>query len=421
MMNKLRSLYSSFITHHSSLINRFRAYFDHPSKLVRTAAILYLLHFLLECKIALGELTAFWAIFFLGWAIARREARFSWHILYFPLILYGAVSTCSALFADRRIHQGLEGMLWFKMLIFPCAVILYRTLPRLRELMLYASVLFGGGMAVWGLLEFFVLGQRGLELENRMTGPSSHVMTFSNLILPMSLVFIVLWFHQRKWWQLAVGILITFALLLTLTRSVWLGWTAAVFVLLMLTRTQIRYYVPAFLVLFVSFLPLPLFSRLMSTFDMQQESNFDRLRMLEAGVEMIKDQPVLGVGPANVKEIYSLYKKHDAPRTRPPHLHNNVVQLWAERGVLGLTAYILFIALFLRECARGRRGPNRMYADIGIAVTVALTVAGLFEFNWGDTEVFYLTLNLFALVATAIEQPEPLPNEVGLTPVPAVA
>ena len=404
-MNKLRELYSSFITHHSSFVN--------------AAAILYILHFLLECKIALGELTAFWSIFFLGWAIARREARFSWHILYFPLILYGAISTISALLADRRIHQGLEGMLWFKMLIFPCAVVLYRTLPRLREFMLYASVLFGGGMAVWGLLEFFVLGQRGLE--NRMTGPSSHVMTFSNLILPMSLVFIVLWFYQRKWWQLAVGILITFTLLLTLTRSVWLGWSAAVFVLLMLTKTQIRYYVPAILLLFVSFLPLPLFSRMMSTFDTKQESNFDRLRMLEAGVEMIKDQPVLGVGPANVKEVYSLYRKHDAPRARPPHLHNNVVQLWAERGVLGLTAYILFIALFLRECARGRRGPARMYADIGIAVTVALTVAGLFEFNWGDTEVFYLTLNLFALVATAVERTEPLPNEVALTPVPAVA
>lgn len=396
---------SSFITHHSSL--------------VRAAGVVYVLHFLLECKIALGENLAFWSIFLTGWAIARRELRFSWHILYFPLLLYGIVSTTSALLADRRIHQGLEGMLWFKMLIFPCAVILYRNIPRLRELMLYASVLFGGGMAVWGLLEFFFLGQR--DLEHRMTGPLGHVMTFSNLILPMSLVFIVLWFHQRKWWQLAVGLLITFALLLTLTRSAWLGWVTAIFVLLMLTKSQIRYYVPAALLLFISFLPLPLFSRMASTFDMKQESNFDRLRMLQAGGEMIKDHPVWGVGPGNVKEVYALYKKHDAPRTRPPHLHNNVVQLWAERGVLGLAAYVLFLALFLRECARGRQGPNRMYADIGIAVTVALTVAGLFEFNFGDTEVFYLTLNLFALIATAVERPEPLPNEVPVGAVPAVA
>jgi O-antigen ligase len=398
---------------------RLSSFIAHPSKLVRAAATVYVLHFLLECKIALGENLAFWSIFLTGWAIARRELRFSWHILYFPLLLYGIVSTSSALLADRRIHQGLEGMLWFKMLIFPCAVILYRNIPRLRELMLYASVLFGGGMAVWGLLEFFFLGQR--DLEHRMTGPLGHVMTFSNLILPMSLVFIVLWFYQRKWWQLAVGLLITFALLLTLTRSAWLGWVTAIFVLLMLTKNQIRYYVPAALLLFISFLPLPLFSRMASTFDLKQESNFDRLRMLQAGTEMIKDHPVWGVGPGNVKEVYALYKQHDAPRTRPPHLHNNVVQLWAERGVLGLTAYVLFIALFLRECARGRQGPNRMYADIGIAVTVALTVAGLFEFNFGDTEVFYLTLNLFALIATAVERPEPLSNEVPVAAVPAVA
>ena len=387
-----------------------RPFIEHPSKLVRTAAILYILHFLLECKIALGELTAFWAIFLLGWAIAKREVRFSWHILYFPLILYGVISTVSAVLAFRRIHQGFEGMLWFKMLLFPCAVILYRTLPRLRAFMLYASVLFGGGMAVWGLIEFFSTGGHR-DLEHRVTGPASHVMTFSNLILPMSLVFLVWWLYERKWWQMAVGLVITVTVLLTFTRSAWLGWTTAVIVLLMLTKTQIRYYFPAALLLFLCFMPLSVFGRLMSTFDPDLESNFDRVRMIQAGVEIIKDYPVLGVGPANVKELYSLYRKQDAPRIRPPHLHNNVVQLWAERGIAGLFAYLLFLGLFLRECFRGRNGPNRMYADIGIAVTVALSVAGLFEFNWGDTEVFYLTMNLFAMVATAVERREPLPDQ----------
>jgi O-antigen ligase len=389
------------------------------SKFVRTAAVFYVLHFLLQCKIALGEIFAFGTLLFLAWAIGRGDQRFSWHILYFPLALYGVVSTISAIASNRHIHRDLELVLWFKILIFPCAVVLYRTIPRLREIMTYAFVLFGGGMAVWGLLEFFFLGQRTLDM--RMNGPTSHVMTFSNLIMPMSIVFIVMWFYQRKWWQLAVGLLITFAVLLTLTRSVWLGWSAAVLTLLMLTRSQIRYYVPAALLIFLSFLPMPLFSRMMSTFDMTEESNFDRLRMLQAGVEMIKDHPVFGVGPANVKEVYALYKKHDAPRARPPHLHNNVVQIWAERGVLGLTAYVMLLALFLRECLRGRNGPNRMYADIGIGVIVALTVAGLFEFNFGDTEVFYLTLNLMAFVATAVERPEPVSNEVAVAAVPAVA
>jgi O-antigen ligase len=239
------------------------------------------------------------------------------------------------------------------------------------------------------------------------------------LILPISLMLLVLWFYERKWWQLTAGSLATLTLLLTFTRSVWLGWIVAAFVVLLASRARLVFYALPVLILFVTFLPMNLFSRLVSTFDMKQESNFDRIRMLEAGVEMIHDFPLLGVGPANVKEVYSIYRKQDSPRARPPHLHNNVVQLWAERGILGLGAYLLLLGLFLRECLRGRHGPNRKWSDVGLVVVVSLTVAGLFEFNFGDTEVFFLLLNLFALVAVSLEQGQPEANATGAQVVPA--
>jgi hypothetical protein len=66
---------------------KFSSYFAHPSALVTSSALLYILHILFQGKIATVELGAFFAIFTLGWALARREARFSWHILYFPLIM----------------------------------------------------------------------------------------------------------------------------------------------------------------------------------------------------------------------------------------------------------------------------------------------------------------------------------------------
>jgi O-antigen ligase len=397
----------------------FGSFVAHPSALVVTSAVIYVLHLLFQAKIAPLELCAFWAIFLLGWAIARGDARFSWHILYFPLIVYGVASTTSALMSDRRLHQLFEGVLWFKMLIFPCAVILFRTLPRMRELAVYAHAAFVSILSAWGLFEFVVLDQR--DLEHRITGPSTHVMTFSGLILPLSLMLLVLWWHERRWWQLAAGSLATVTLLLTFTRSVWLGWIVAAFVVLIASRARLAFYALPVLILFVTFLPIDLFSRLISTFDMKQESNFDRIRMLEAGAEMIRDFPLFGVGPANVKEVYAIYRKQDAPRARPPHLHNNVVQLWAERGILGLSAYILLLALFLRECLRGRNGPQRKWSDAGLAVMVSLTVAGLFEFNFGDTEVFYLMLNLFALVVVSLEQGQPAANAQAAELVPAVA
>ncbi|HEX2060066.1 MAG TPA: O-antigen ligase family protein, partial [Thermoanaerobaculia bacterium] len=374
---------------------------------------------LLTVKIALLELSAFAAIFLVCWALARREVRFSWHILAFPLFVYAAVSTTSAAFAERRIHSAYEAILWFKILIFPCAVILYRSVPRLRELATYAFAIVASGGSMWGLIEFVFFDRR--DLEHRINGPSSHVMTYSGIIMPLSVMMVILFWRERKWWQLVAALLSSLTLLLTFTRSVWLGWLAAILVVVLITRARLAFYALPAVILFVTLMPLPLFSRLISTFDTRQSSNFDRIRMLEAGVEMIKDHPILGVGPANVKEAYSIYRRHDAPRPRPPHLHNNVVQLWAERGILGLCAYLLFLALFLRECIRGWRGPGRTWAECGVAIAVSLTVAGLFEFNFGDTEVFYMMMNLFAFIAIALEQTQPETNEAAVGVVPAMA
>ena len=165
--------------------------------------------------------------------------------------------------------------------------------------------------------------------------------------------------------------------------------------------------------IFLTFMPMSFFGRLVSTFDVEQSSNLDRIRMAEGGIEMIKDYPVMGVGPAYIKEVYPLYRRADAPRFRIPHLHNNVLQLWAERGILGLAAYLVLIGLFLRECIRGWNGPSREFAQAGVAITVGLAVAGLFEFNFGDTEVFFMTLGLMALIVAFLERPdETAPNEL---------
>src|SRR6185295_7085135 len=272
--------------------------------------------------------------------------------------------------------------------------------------------IFGIFTAGYGLVQYIALYGHH-DLEHRITGQSAHVMTLSGLLLPASLVFLVLWIHNLRSIVPIVGVVMThLALLLTYTRSAWLGWIVAVAVLLILKWPKALAWVVPVAILAISLAPLPFFSRVISSFDIKQSSNLDRIRMAEAGVEIIKDYPLLGVGPANVKEVYPLYRKHDAPRFRIPHLHNNVIQLWAERGVLALVAYLFLQFLFLRQCARAWGGPATMFAEIGVAVTVALAAAGMFEFNFGDTEVFWILLDIFAIVIAFVERP--LPNELRL-------
>jgi O-antigen ligase len=370
-------------------------------KLLQAATFFYLSHILVQGWIACSEIAVVSLLFVAAAAVLRGELRLSFHILYVPLFLYAAGSTVSAFVAPRAIHHFGEMALWAKLLLFPVALMLFRDLPRLRQLALNAFLIFGVFISGFGLVQYFLLGER--DLEHRIKGPAAHVMTYSGLLLPIALIFLVLAMERKRpilWLGTAVT---TLSLVLTFTRSVWIGWAGAVFILLILRKPRALIVAASLLVLFVAFSPLSIFGRMLSTFDVKQQSNLDRIRMVEAGIEIIKDYPVWGVGPANIKEVYPLYKKHDAPRFRIAHVHNNLVELWAETGVVALASYLMLLALFLRECARAWHGPQRVWAAIGVAVATSLTLAGLFEFNLGDTEVLLTLLDLFALVIAMTE------------------
>lgn len=371
---------------------------------VALALLFYVGHLFCAGWAASSEIFAFATIATVAWCLSKRLLAPSFHILYFPLALYGIDSTISALVSNRRIHSFGESALWGKMLLFPAALIVLRNVPRARGTALRMFLVFGALAAAIGVEQYVALG--GRDLEHRITGPAAHVMTLSGLLLPTALTFLVLWLDDVRNIVLIAGAALTnAALVITFTRSAWIGWVVAVAVLLILRKPRaLVWAVPAAIVA-VSFAPLPVFSRLVSSFDTKQSSNLDRIRMAEAGVEMIKDYPAFGVGPANVKEVYPLYRKHDAPRFRIPHLHNNLIQLWAERGVLALVAYLILQVLFLRECARAWSGPAGKFAEIGVVVAVGLAAAGLFEFNFGDTEVFWTLLDVFAITIAFMEVP----------------
>ena len=102
-----------------------------------------------------------------------------------------------------------------------------------------------------------------------------------------------------------------------------------------------------------------------------------------------------------VKPYYPLYRDPDAPRWSVPHLHNNLFQIAAASGVFAAGAYLAWIGLFLaRAIVRLRRESRPDYRSLwagALLAGTALCVAGLFEYNFGDTEVEMATLLVFAL------------------------
>jgi len=76
----------------------------------------------------------------------------------------------------------------------------------------------------------------------------------------------------------------------------------------------------------------------------------DRLFMLQAGQKTLKAHPLLGVGPGNLSRVYNLYRPLQAGSglDSVQQLHNTPAQLLAELGILGCSAYVLWLATLLK-------------------------------------------------------------------------
>lgn len=388
--------------------------------------LFYVAHVFCVGWIASSE--SFLALAIIACAISwwRGEIRVEWHPVYFPLMLFLFGSALSAFATPHPARALFQIGEWFSFCVFVLAVSLYRTVPRMDKVGPSVFLALGFFLALYGMFQYFVEGYGHSPLDTRIKGPTAHVMTLSGIVLPIALMLLIDALDRKRPLVILGALLTTLVLVLTFTRGAWIGWIAGFATIPLRRRVRGIYWLAPIAVIAITFAPMSVFSRFISSADVAQSSNLDRIRMAQAGIEIIRDHPVLGVGPNGVKSTYPLYRKHDAPRFKIPHLHNNVLQLWAERGVTTLAAYLLLMATVLRECWRVGPGEGRarVYADAGIAIVVALFVAGLFEFNFGDTEVLLTTLNLFAFLLAGIERqralaiaPGPLANAFPPPPV----
>ena len=120
--------------------------------------------------------------------------------------------------------------------------------------------------------------------------------------------------------------------------------------------------------------------------------------MAQTGLAMIAAHPVFGLGPERVAAEFSRYAPPEAalPEAWYGHLHNTFLQLAAERGI---PCMIIILWLFInvlrdgwRQAAQEVDHPLRALGAAAVAGTIALMVGGLFEYNFGDSEVLMLYL-----------------------------
>ncbi len=186
--------------------------------------------------------------------------------------------------------------------------------------------------------------------------------------------------------------LCAWSLVLSRTRNAWLGTLAGLATIAALRAPRTLLLLPAGLGALLILRPPQLIDRL----TLRDASSVDRFYMWQAGIDMVLDKPVFGQGPGMVPLLYARYKWPEAPNPAAPHLHDNFIQIAAERGLPCLGFYMWLLFVLLRDAWRAARdalsNEARERGVPALAVIVAVIVAGAFEYNFGDSEVLMFTL-----------------------------
>jgi putative inorganic carbon (HCO3(-)) transporter len=236
-------------------------------------------------------------------------------------------------------------------------------------------------------------------LLNRITGPLGHWMTFSGVQLLVWCAAVPALMVLGRRWMPAVAIIGT-AIVLSNTRGAWLGAAAGfAFVAFALPRRVLAGALIPMILVGLAASPW-IYHRVSMSLDKGLATNYSRAIYLDVGMKMIKAHPLVGVGPERVHADFPRYYPGRLDSFYYGHLHNNFLQIAAERGLLCLAAFLWFLVELYRSLLRLLRSQedDSRWVTLGaIAALTGFVVAGLTEYNFGDSEVLVLLLFIVSI------------------------
>ena len=286
-----------------------------------------------------------------------------------------------------------------------------------------------------GLVQFAADPHR--DLLHRISGFMSQWMTYSGLLmlaLVLLMAYGLAWGFRKHPWVIPIALLVVLALVLSQTRNAWIGATAGVATLLLMWKPRALIVLIAAVAMIYALSPA-IRMRVLSGMDPNDANTRNRLELIETSYRLIHENPWFGVGPKNVNNEALKYRGDFVlkftffPDIAPParafetslgyefpdwmyqHMHNNFLQIAAETGIPGLLIWLWLmgrLAWDAADCYRRARNPSSpsedghrrealMASSAALASWAALMLAGLFEYNFGDSEV--VTLFLFIMSA----------------------
>jgi putative inorganic carbon (HCO3(-)) transporter len=322
-----------------------------------------------------------------------------------PVALFGAATVLSLLglagfYSDQLVALFKAGggfLLFF---------IVTQSLRQRRELWLLIAAVLGAGLVLSAMAVVPILqGTVSISDQDRLTAINvidpNLFAGYLVILIPLTLAagLAIRW----RWAPIATGVamlILGAAVLATLSRGGWLGFVVGVVTMAVLLPGRRRLILGTtgivVLILLIGGLAGPVAARLGTGAGASPfQTLLDRVPIWSAAITLWVQHPVFGIGLDNFNNyIFAINPDLDVNQA-----HNLFLNILAERGMLGITTFVIVLTVLFRALGRSLHlAPSPGYRILAAAITasfVAFLADSLFDVAYYD----YKILLLFWLMA----------------------
>ena len=167
------------------------------------------------------------------------------------------------------------------------------------------------------------------------------------MIIPLSVG--LFWYNKKPFKKLVflgTSLVMSLALVLTLSRGGWLGFAFSALVFVLLVERRLLLAAIPVVLGGIYLLPDSIMHRIMSIGNLADSSNAYRIKMWSITGDIIRDNKWIGVGFGHLpfKQTFESYI-----RTMPTyHAHNTFLEITAELGIVGLGMFLFLLFIIFK-------------------------------------------------------------------------
>lgn len=327
---------------------------------------------------------------FLAWLInSWRDNKLQFNSIFYLLLLIYCFSVLSIVWSEFVGLYNLEviKLSSFLLLSFTCLQI-----SQFKDIKFILSLSVAGATSIvivtfiqvwgWNIFSYVISEFPAASFINK-----NHLANYVDLFIPICLTLLIISKNNCMRWLYAFCISFLFSfIIISHTRASWLSLCIILTSLLLFSKKipelRKRYLtVPASIIIFIIIFTGILSSsspniinetnRFASMYSSQTNNSISvRLNALKNATDMIKTKPIAGVGLGSFYQSYKPYNFQSSANSNSRfhllHLHNDVLQIIVELGIIGGILYFIFIGLFFKKVYVKLTFPNNSKPDKNI-------------------------------------------------------